>query len=33
MTNSKLASLLNVDIPTWEESVRLFLKESASVHE
>jgi dTDP-4-dehydrorhamnose reductase len=33
MSNSKLAGLLNVEIPTWEESVRSFLGESASVHE
>jgi dTDP-4-dehydrorhamnose reductase len=33
MINSKLAGLLNVDIPTWEESVRSFLRESASLHE
>ena len=33
MINNKLAGLLNVDIPAWEDSVRSFLKESASVHE
>jgi len=33
MINSTLAGLLNVDIPTWEASVRSFLRESASVHE
>jgi len=33
MSNSKIADLLNVDIPSWEESVRSFLKESAAVHE
>ena len=33
MINSNLAGLLNVDIPTWEESVCSFLRESASVHE
>jgi dTDP-4-dehydrorhamnose reductase len=33
MINSRLAGLLNVEIPTWEESVRSFLKESASVNE
>jgi dTDP-4-dehydrorhamnose reductase len=33
MINSRLAGLLNVEIPTWEESVRSFLKESVSVNE
>jgi dTDP-4-dehydrorhamnose reductase len=33
MNNSKLAGHLNVDIPSWEESVRSFLRESASAHE
>jgi dTDP-4-dehydrorhamnose reductase len=33
MINSKLAGLLNVEIPAWEESVRSFLREGASVHE
>jgi dTDP-4-dehydrorhamnose reductase len=33
MINSKLAGLLNVEIPTWEESVRSFLRESESIHE
>ncbi len=33
MSNSKLADRLNVDIPSWEESVRSFLRESASAHE
>jgi len=33
MSNSKLAGNLNADIPSWEESVSSFLRESASVHE
>jgi dTDP-4-dehydrorhamnose reductase len=33
MINSKLAGLLNVEIPAWEESVRSFLREGSSVHE
>jgi dTDP-4-dehydrorhamnose reductase len=33
MSNSKLAGHLNVDIPSWEESVRSFLRESSSAHE
>ena len=33
MSNSKLAGRLNVDIPSWEEAVRSFLRESASIHE
>ncbi|MCK9419408.1 MAG: dTDP-4-dehydrorhamnose reductase [Nitrospirae bacterium] len=33
MSNSKLANHLNVAIPSWEETVRSFLRESASVHE
>ena len=33
MSNSKLAGHLNIDIPSWEESVRSFLLESESVHE
>ena len=32
MTNSKLADLLNVEIPAWEESVRSFLGEGSSFH-
>ncbi len=33
MSNSKLAGHLNVDIPSWEEAVRSFLRESVSAHE
>jgi len=33
MSNSKLAGRLNVDIPSWEEAVSSFLRESASIHE
>ncbi len=33
MSNSRLANHLNIDIPSWEESVRSFLRESASAHE
>jgi dTDP-4-dehydrorhamnose reductase len=33
MSNGKLAGHLNVDIPSWEEAVRSFLRESASIHE
>jgi dTDP-4-dehydrorhamnose reductase len=33
MSNSRLADHLNVDIPSWEESVRSFLREGASPHE
>jgi dTDP-4-dehydrorhamnose reductase len=33
MSNSKLAGKLNVSIPSWEESVSSFLRESASAHE
>jgi dTDP-4-dehydrorhamnose reductase len=33
MSNSKLAGQLNVSIPSWEESLRFFLRESASAHE
>jgi len=33
MTNGTLAGHLNIDIPSWEESVSTFLRESASVHE
>ena len=33
MSNRKLADLLNINIPTWEESVKLFLLENTSSHE
>jgi dTDP-4-dehydrorhamnose reductase len=33
MSNSKLANHLNIDIPTWEESVKLFLLENKSSYE
>jgi dTDP-4-dehydrorhamnose reductase len=33
MSNTRLADRLNVNIPSWEESVRSFLRERASVHE
>jgi dTDP-4-dehydrorhamnose reductase len=33
MSNTRLEGHLNVAIPSWEESVRSFLRESASVHE
>jgi dTDP-4-dehydrorhamnose reductase len=33
MSNRKLAERLNIDIPTWEESVKLFLLENKSSHE
>jgi dTDP-4-dehydrorhamnose reductase len=33
MSNRKLADRLNVDIPTWEESVKSFLLETTSSHE
>lgn len=33
MTNSKLAGLLNIEIPAWEESVRSFLREGSLLHE
>lgn len=33
MSNRKLADSLNIDIPSWEESVKLFLLENTSSHE
>jgi dTDP-4-dehydrorhamnose reductase len=33
MSNSKLAHQLSVDIPSWEESVRSFLRERELLHE
>jgi dTDP-4-dehydrorhamnose reductase len=33
MSNGKLAGRLNIDIPSWEEAVRSFLRESASAYE
>ena len=33
MSNRKLAERLNIDIPTWEESVKSFLLENTSSHE
>ncbi len=33
MSNGKLAGHLNIDIPSWEETVRSFLREGASLYE
>jgi dTDP-4-dehydrorhamnose reductase len=33
MSNRRLADRLNIDIPSWEESVKLFLLENTSFHE
>lgn len=33
MSNRKLAGLLNIDIPTWEQAVKSFLQKSTIAHE
>jgi dTDP-4-dehydrorhamnose reductase len=33
MSNNRLAGLLNVDVPSWEDSVRSFLRERELLHE